>query len=325
MINETASKIKHKLLRDEENRTDVGFGTQINDPSTRLLNQDGSFNVKRIGWKFRDRLNIFNRLIVCSWTKFISLILSFFLFTNLLFAFLYELVGVENLIGINNTNYMTRFWDAFFFSAQTLTTVGYGRIAPVGSLTSAIAAIESLMGLLIFALFTGLLYGRFSRPIARIQFSKRAIITPYFDMTGFMFRIVNERANHLINLRAEIILSIIEYKEDGSPRRQYITLNLERDKVNFFPTNWTIVHPIIESSPIFGLSKEDLMIRKAEFLILISGTEDTFNQKVFSNNSYSAEEIDFDVKFSPMFTDEIGAGFIHLDLRKLSDTYTVKK
>ncbi|MBP6411245.1 MAG: potassium transporter [Pseudarcicella sp.] len=311
MINEKASKIEHKLLSDEENRTDVGFGTQINDPATRLLNQDGSFNVKRVGWKFRDRLNIFNRLIVCSWTKFISLILCFFFITNLIFAFLFELAGVENLAGINNTSYVTRFWDAFFFSAQTLTTVGYGRIAPVGNLTSAIAAIESLMGLLIFALFTGLLYGRFSRPVARIKFSENALITPYLDMTGFMFRIVNERANQLINLRAEIILSIIEYKADGSPRRKYIALNLERDKVNFFPTNWTIVHPITENSPIFGMTKADLQSRKAEFLILISGTEDTFNQKVYSNNSYNA--------------DEIGAGTIHLDLRKLSDTYTVKK
>jgi inward rectifier potassium channel len=316
--------LKHKrdrLFEEEQRRRDLGFGTQINDPDTRLLNRDGSFNVKREGGTFWSRLNIFNRLIVCSWGRFLWLIVVFYLIMNFIFAGLYELVGVDNLQGIDHSSPQSKFMDAFFFSSQTLTTVGYGRIAPIGFWTSTVAAIESLIGLLIFALATSLLYGRFSRPIARIKYSDKAVIAPYLDITGFMFRIVNERANQLIDIQVEVIMVSLEMQPNGKAIRQYKGLNLERNKVNFFPTNWTIVHAITEDSPMFGMSQEQMLEQDTEFLILIRATEDTFNQTVHSRSSYHIKETVFGAKFSPMFSDKEGSGMVNLDLSKISDIH----
>jgi inward rectifier potassium channel len=310
---------KDKLVEAEENRKDLGFGTQVHDPDTRLLNRDGSFNVKRSGGTFWSRLNVFNRLMVCSWGRFFLLVISFYLTLNFVFAGIYEFVGIENLQGADLTSRGSRFMDAFFFSSQTLTTVGYGRIAPIGFWASSVAAIESLLGLLIFALATSLLYGRFSRPVARILYSDKAIIAPYLDVTGFMFRIVNERANQLIDLQVEVVMSILEKQANGREIRKYYGLNLERNKVNFFPTNWTIVHAVTQESPLFGLSKEELLSRDTEFLILIRATEDTFNQTVHSRISYHAREMVFGAKFKSMVLDGETPGIANLDLTKLSD------
>ena len=314
---------KDKLVEAEEKRQDLGFGTQVIDHNTRLLNRDGSFNVKRSGGTFWSRLNIFNRLMVCSWQRFFMLVISFYLTLNFIFAAIYEFFGIENLQGADLTSPQTRFMDAFFFSSQTLTTVGYGRIAPIGFWTSSIAAVESLMGLLIFALATSLLYGRFSKPVAHILYSDKAIIAPYLDVTGFMFRIVNERANQLIDLQVEVAMSILEKQPSGKEVRRYYGLNLERKKVNFFPTSWTIVHPITEESPMFGLNKEALVNREAEFLILIRAIEDTFNQTVHSRISYHAHEVVFGAKFTSMFIKSETPGMSNLDLTKLSDIQEV--
>ena len=308
-----------KLVEAEENRKDLGFGTQVHDPDTRLLNRDGSFNVKRSGGTFWSRLNIFNRLVVCSWGRFFAVVISFYLILNLIFAGFYEIVGIENLQGADLTSGGSRFMDAFFFSSQTLTTVGYGRIAPIGFWASSVAAVESLLGLLIFALATSLLYGRFSRPVAHILYSDKAIIAPYLDTTAFMFRIVNERANQLIDLQIEVAMSILEKQPNGKDIRRYYGLKLERNRVNFFPTNWTIVHPITQESPMFGLSKEELLNRDGEFLILIRATEDTFNQTVHSRISYHAREMVFGAKFKSMVLDADASGLSDLDLTKLSD------
>lgn len=316
--------LKHKkdrLVEAEQKRRDLGFGTQINDPDTRLLNRDGSFNVKREGGSFWSRVNLFNRLIICSWGRFLWLIVAFYVTLNFIFAGIYELVGVENLQGSDLSSPGNRFMDAFFFSSQTLTTVGYGRIAPIGMWASSVAAVESLIGLMLFALATGLLYGRFSRPLARIKYSDKAVISPYLDTTGFMFRIVNERANQLIDIQVELVMASLEKQPNGKVIRQYKGLNLERNKVNFFPINWTIVHAITEDSPMFGISQEKLIEQDTEFLILIRATEDTFNQIVHSRSSYHITETVFGAKFSPMFSDKEGSGMVVLDLSKISDIH----
>ena len=315
---------KDKLVEAEENRKDLGFGTQVHNLDTRLLNRDGSFNVKRNGGTFWSKLNIFNRLVVCSWGRFFAVVVSFYLILNFIFAGIYEFVGIENLQGADLSSRGSRFMDAFFFSSQTLTTVGYGRIAPIGFWASSVAAIESLLGLLIFALATSLLYGRFSKPVAHILYSDKAIIAPYLDVTAFMFRIVNERANQLIDLQVEVAMSILEKQPNGKDVRRYYALKLERNRVNFFPTNWTIVHPITQESPLFGLSKEELLSRDAEFLILIRATEDTFNQTVHSRISYHAREMLFGAKFKSMVLDADSSSLSDLDLTKLSDIEEVE-
>lgn len=202
-----------------------------------------------------------------------------------------------------------------------MTTVGYGHIAPVGYAASIVSAVESLIGLMAFALATGLLYGRFSRPVAKVRFSKKAVFAPYLDTNAFMFRIVNERSNQLIDLTVELTLSRLEKKPDGTFYRRYYGLKLERGRVNFFPLSWTLVHPVTEDSPLFDCTAEQLAESDTEFLILLRGMDDTFSQTVHTRYSYRYEEIEWGRKFRPMF-DGTENGLVTLNLDEL-DTMDV--
>ncbi|MFN8352903.1 MAG: ion channel [Spirosomataceae bacterium] len=313
---------RHRLVEQEERRIDIGFGKQITDPTTRLVNPDGSFNVRRVNNSFWGNANVYHKLITMSWSKFMLVTLILFLIANCLFAGIYYLIGMEHLQGIDMRNQMTQFWDAFFFSAQTLTTVGYGRIAPVGFWASFVASVESLTGLLSFAIATGLMYGRFSRPVAHILYSENMVVAPYADITGLMFRMVNERDNQLIDVEVEMMLSRLEPDEKGSRTRRYYAMPLERKKVNFFPISWTIVHPITETSPLYGLTLDDMKATDSEFMILIKATEDTFSQLVYDRTSYHAKEILWGQKFKIMYHSQ-GHTTTQLDLALLSETYPV--
>lgn len=308
-----------QLLEQEEKRQDLGFGTKLNDAHSRLINKDGTFNIRRVNESLRARLNLYNRLITMSWSQFLAWVLVFYLVTNLLFAAVYLLAGADNLKGTTDQAFYGPFWKAFFFSAQTLTTVGYGHVAPASFLTSSIAAFESLIGLMSFALATGLLYGRFSRPKADIRFSKQAVFAPYLDINGWMFRVINARSNQLIDVQVEVSLSRVETKPDGTRHRRYYNLELERAKVNFFPTNWTLVHPITDESPLYGCTADDLEESDAEFLILLRAMDDTFAQAVQTRYSYRYDEVLWGQKFQPMF-DGAQKGVVTLDLDKLDDT-----
>lgn len=311
-----------ELVDLEEKREDLGFGTKINETYSRLINKDGSFNIGRNHESFWDRANLYNRLITMSWSTFLGLVLLIYFTENMIFAGLYMLAGAENLVGVGNvtgSSPVEQFWGCFFFSAQTLTTVGYGHISPSGYLTSSLAAFESMVGLLAFALITGLLYGRFSRPVAHIRFSKNAIFAPYLDINGWMFRIIHQRSNQLIDVQVEVSLSRLETKADGTRYRRYYNLDLERHKVNFFPTNWTLVHPITSDSPLHGTTPASFEASDAEFLILLRATDDTFSQTVHARYSYRYDEVLWGQKFRPMF-DGSQSGMVTLDMHKLDDT-----
>ncbi len=310
------------LAEQEERRNDLGFGTKLTNSQSRLVNQDGSFNVVRVNDSLWDRLNIYNRLITMSWVPFLCWILTAYLVANTLFAGIYVLAGSDTLVGVDEKVLNGPFWKCFFFSSQTLTTVGYGHISPNNFLTSSIAAFESMLGLLAFALATGLLYGRFSRPIAHIRFSKPSVFAPYLDINGWMFRIINTRANQLINLEVSVTLSRLETKPDGSLYRKYYTLHLERSKVAFFPTNWTVVHPITDKSPLYDCTPEDLERSDAEFLVSLQALDDTFVQNVHKRFSYRYDEIRWGHKFRPMF-DGSQQHTVVLDLDTLDDTEEV--
>jgi inward rectifier potassium channel len=315
------------LVEQEEQRADLGFGTKIDDRVSRLVNKDGSFNVTRYHQGIWNHINLYHRLITMSWPTFLGLVSLFYFSANLVFATLYSLLGYENLANLANVMPDTpvgRFMGAFFFSSQTLTTVGYGHISPVGYWTSALAAIESFLGLMLFALATGLLYGRFSRPTARIRFSKNALFAPYLDINGWMFRIINQRNNQLIDVQVEVSLSRLETKPDGSRFRKYYNLKLERTKVNFFPANWTLVHPITDDSPLYNCTAEQLTDSDAEFLILLRATEDTFNQTVHVRYSYRYNEVRWGEKFKPMFSGTIETpDIVAVDLDQLDETESV--
>jgi inward rectifier potassium channel len=174
--------------------------------------------------------------------------------------------------------------------------------------------VESLVGLLGFALATGLLFARFSRPTAKIVFSERALISPYQDGTAFEFRIVNSRNNQLIEVECKVLFT--RFPAENAVR-QFVSLNLERSRVTFFPLSWTIVHPIDGDSPLHGLTREDLLSTEAEFLILLTGFDETFSQTVHTRSSYKATEIEWGAAFETMFKTPGADGSVRIDVGRL--------
>ena len=218
---------------------DPGLTTQFSGELRRTINADGSFNVKRTGLRWRDA-NPYLMLIDTTWPRFLLVVMLGLLAVNFIFASLYLTIGIENLKGLESD--MGPFANAFFFSVHTLTTVGYGNVYPQGPWANAISSLEAASGLMVFAIATGLLYGRFSRPSARIVYSKKAIVAPYQDGTSLQFRVANARSNTLMNMEARVLLMTVD-SSDGELKRNFIDLPLERRGVFFFPLTWTIVHP----------------------------------------------------------------------------------
>ncbi len=300
-----------------DKQDDLGFGDKVIAPGSRLINQDGSFNIDRSGYR---SWAPYQQLVEMPWKSFALMTLLFYLTINALFALAFMACGRQCLSGVEiNSDLFTFFSECFFFSIQTFTTVGYGSISPIGFTANFIAAIDALVGLMSFALATGLVFARFSKPRAQLLFSQNAIITPYRHrqtgekMNSLQFRIVNSRDNKLINLQATVIMTWLELLPDSNHIRRYTTLPLERYKVSLLPLNWTIVHPIDQASPLYALSREDLLQSNTEIMIMIEGYDDTFAQNVHTTSSYSCHEIVWGVKFAPMYHAEDGHTLLELD------------
>ncbi len=293
---------------------DPGLTTQFTGELRRTINRDGSFNVHRKGLRLRD-VNLYLKLIDTTWPRFLLAVLVIFLAVNMAFAGLYIALGIENLRGTEPE--MSAFVNAFFFSVHTLTTVGYGNVYPHGVGVNTVAATESATGLMVFAIVTGLLYGRFSRPSARILFSDHAIVAPYQDGASLQFRITNARSNVLMELEARVLLMTVS-NAGGQHKRNYFDLPLERRKIYFFPLTWTVVHPIDSASPLFGKTREDLAKDGAELMILIQGFDDTFSQVVHARYSYRHDEILWGAKFTPAFHID-PEGDLVLDLNRVHE------
>lgn len=291
---------------------DPGLGEKYFKHTKRIINQDGSFNIKRTGGGLSS-INAFHYLINISWTKFLLIVFAGFVCVNLLFAILYQLAGIQNLSNAASRNEMESFLNTFFFSVQTFATVGYGGIHPTGIFSNIIASLESMTGILSFALATGLLYGRFSKPSAKIIFSNKAIITSFKEGKALMFRVANSRENILMEMEANAMLTYLD-KSDNRFTRKYYPLKLEIKFIYFFPLPWTIVHPIDEDSPLYGKTAKDLQELEAELLIMVKGFDDSFSQHVITRSSYKYDEIDWDVKFVRAYTtNETGETIVDLE------------
>lgn len=310
-----------KLAKKEISGNDLGFGNSATQNNQRMVNPNGTSNIRRTGLPFFRSADVYNSLITMHWGKFSLLILLSYFIINSLFAFLYMWAGMNNLNGSFGVTTSEKFLDAFFFSAQTISTVGYGHISPKGVITSSIAAFESMMGLLSFALATGLLYGRFSRPTAKLTYSKNILVSPYQDKKGLMFRFANYRSNQLIEIEVEVFLSM-NINANGKQSRTFFPLILERSKISILSLSWTVVHPIDQESPIFGLTADDLQLADVEFIVMVKAFDDTFSQTVHGRTSYQNEEIVWNAKFEPVFQPD-ETGLMTIDMSKLSDYKTL--
>jgi inward rectifier potassium channel len=299
-----------------EELKDLGFGSVVGGANEkRLLNRDGTFNPRRKGLSLLAQLSVYHFFLTISWPRFLGVFAIGYLGANVMFALAYLACGVGALTGAPAASLGGAFARAFFFSVESFATIGYGEIQPVGLAAHLVVTAESLVGLLGFALGTGLFFARFSRPTAALIFSDRAVIAPYRGITAFMFRVVNSRSNQLTGLEAIVLFSRIE----GSSRK-YDQLSLERTRVVFFPLSWTIVHPIDEKSPLHGFTHADLVAKVAEFLIMITGNDETFSQSVQTRSSYKADEIIEGHRFVNIYNPIADDGVVSIDVRRLSDT-----
>ncbi len=297
---------------------DLGFGTGMTENPQRFLRKDGSFNVIRKGGS---DYSIYQKLLEMSWWKFIALTIFNFVLINCFFALLFLLNGREYIAGTEQGSFSDHFMQAFFLSVQTFTSVGYGALSPVGLNANLISAVAALVGLISFAIATGLFFARFSKPKARILFSNQAIITPYREEEmSLQFRIANLRNNKLLDVVATVNVSWLENK-NGKIRRRFTELALERDHLFFFPLNWTIVHPITPKSPFYKKTPQDIHEMKTEILVLIQGYDETYAQTIHSNESYIANEIIFDVQFVKMY---YASSHLHSTVLELDKISTVE-
>ncbi|MEZ4800047.1 MAG: ion channel [Flavobacteriales bacterium] len=306
----------------KQNYNDLGLGSKATEGNFRSLNKDGSFNVRKINIPFFERINFFHLLVSMSWKRFFGVIFLSYLCINMIFATIYYSIGMDQITGIEGDTEAHKFMEAFFFSSQTITTLGYGRVAPVGFIANLAASFESLLGLLSFALATGLLYGRFSNPSAKLKYSYHALISPYQDITAYMFRVINVQSNQLMEVEVTLTLSI---KRRNSESREFHQLELERSKVIFMPSTWTIVHPITESSPLFDIDEKEMLERDAEFISIFRAFDEASSQIVYSRTSYKAAEIKWGKKFAYILHQENGKQILDVSrIDELEHTNTLQ-
>jgi inward rectifier potassium channel len=314
-------EIPPKLAEDPS--SDLGFGRVVSEQrQLRLLNRDGSFNVQKRGRGLRTFL-AYSNLVSTTWSRFFIFVAAVYLTLNGCFAVLYDACGPGGLVNTLNTGINTPFLKAFFFSIHTSATIGYGSTVPVGLATNILVALESVVSLLGLAVVTGLVFARFSRPVADILFSQNAVMSWIGNHRAFEFRIINARNNQIIDLHVRLLVSRFEPNASGTLIRRYYPLSLERESVVFFPLSWTIVHIIDKDSPLYGVTQDQLCAAGAEFLILLTGMDETFSQVVNARSSYRASEIIWDAKFTDIFVYDPEGRMAGIDIKRFHDTVRI--
>ncbi len=276
---------------------ELGFGNNATT-GIRAMNPDGSFNVVRQNLSRWD--NTYYYLISMPGWAFLGVVVCCFVLINLIFASLYLALGIEHLNGVPPGGWGHNFMWAYFFSSQTLTTVGYGHVSPGNLPTNIVASFESFLGLLTFALVSGLLYGRFSRPKARVAFSENMLVAPYRGGRGLMIRMGNARKSELVETEVQMILLANQRDDTGNVTRKFYNLSLEISKVSFFSLSWTVVHSLNEDSPLAGFSEQDFIEANVEILVLVKGVDEANHQLTYARRSYSVEEIVWNARFKPV-------------------------
>ena len=298
---------------DDDN--DLGFGSVVSTQSERrLLNKNGSFNVRRRGIGVLRSQSLYHSALSMTWPRFLCVVTLSYLIVNVVFALLFLACGRDALVGTHESQMGGAFARAFFFSVETFATIGYGQISPVGVPSHLVMVVEALIAVMSQALITGLLFARFSRPTAAILFSENIIVAPHQNGRALMFRITNLRDSQLLDVTARVNCSWM----DGANRR-FILLELERSNVMFFPLAWTIVHAITPDSPIYGVTEAQMLSRNFEFLVTIAATDETFAQTVHARSSYKADEMLWGAKFRNIFNPPDNDGLMSVDVERIDD------
>lgn len=307
---------RQNLLKDNN---DTGFGGNPDNYGGRFVNRDGTFNVRKEGVPFYQRFSLYHTMLNMPSWKFFGTLFTFYLTVNLIFGFVYYFVGPREFVGVLGTTQWQYFKEMFFFSTETYTTVGYGRVNPVGDTANSIAAVESMLGFLSFAIATGLLYGRFSKPKSFLLFSKDALISPYRDGSALMFRFATYKDHHtMTNVDIKVNAALL-VEENGKTSYKFYDLNLERNKVESLPMNWTVVHPLTTDSPIYDYTREDMKKADLEIYVSIRAFDDVYSNIVQQRTSYTWEEILFGRKFVQMYRESDDGRTTIVELQRLHE------
>jgi inward rectifier potassium channel len=290
-------------------------------PSTiappRIIQRSGTRDILTVGRKKHLLGDSYHQLLTISWPRLFLLIIGFYVAINSLFAIGYYL----DPDGVLNAR-PGSFADAFFFSVQTLATIGYGYMAPKSSISHVMVTIEAFAGVLMTALATGLMFAKFSRPTARVIFSDVAVIAPRDGVPTLMFRVANERANQIVEARMQVAIARTERTREGEVMRRFHDLPLSRQQNIIFALTWTVMHPIDERSPLHGTTLEDLAKDEAEIIVSLTGIDETMSQTVHARYSYLPSEL----RWFHRFVDIVGRteqGKRFIDYTKFHDTHAL--
>jgi inward rectifier potassium channel len=303
-------------LKSEEN---TGFGVNSSNNAGRFVDKKrGKANVRKTGVSMLEKYSWYHTMLEMPRGKFLFLLFMIYIMVNLVFAGVYYLIGIDHLAGVNKGSGAKNFSEVFFFSAQTFTTVGYGRISPVGFLASSVSTFEAFLGLLSFALATGLFYGRFYRPQAFLKFSENALIAPYKNGSALMFRMSPYKNNILSEAEVKVNLAM-QAEEQGKIVNKFYNLDLELASINSLSLSWTIVHAITEKSPLYGFTKADIQKTSMEVLVFVKAFDEVFSNTVVTRTSYISQEIIWGAKFKLMYHPSADKMKTVLDLDKLNE------
>lgn len=255
------------------------------------------FDIVRKGLSHSKWRDPYHLLLTLNWTQFIGLTIVSYLVLNTLFALLY-LAGGDCIKNARPGS----FADAFFFSVQTMATIGYGAMYPQTDYANVLVSIEAFAGLLGVAMGTGLMFARFSRPTARVLFSRVAVIAPLNGVPTLIFRTANERRNQILEAQLGVSLLRDEITLEGEPMRRFYDLKLVRNQTRNFSLTWTVMHQIDESSPLYGMTPESLAQSQTDIVITLIGFDETVSQTVHARHYYITEEILFDRRFVDIFS-----------------------
>jgi inward rectifier potassium channel len=276
-----------------------GNPTQLKGDYRRMIGSKNKLEVTIRGLRRRRWTDLYHQLLTVSWGGFLLVWLVIYLAANLVFATLFWL-DRGGLSGARAGS----FEDAFFFSVQTLGTIGYGVIAPKSHFANALVAVESFFSFGISALSTGLIFARVSRPTARVMFSRYAVVTPVNGVSTLMFRAANERRNQVLEAEVTVTLARNMTTIEGVTYKAFQALELKRARSPFFALSWSVMHVVDEASPLFGQTLETLIADKAEIVVILAGVDETLAQRIHARHSYLPHEIVWDRRLADIITIE---------------------
>jgi inward rectifier potassium channel len=286
---------------------------KVSVKQARYINLKGSSNIAQIGNPSSHWSDLYHLLLTLSWLRLIGLLGLTYLALNTLFALAF-LVGGDGIVNAHPGS----FGDAFFFSVQTMASIGYGAMYPKTLYANLIVTLESMLGLFWLTMATGLMFARFSRPTARVIFSQAAVIAPHNGVPTLMFRAANQRSNQI--LEAQMNLAIIQnvVTEEGEFMRRFFDMKLERSRTSIFALTWTALHPIDPESPLYGMTPDDLAESEAELIVTVSGTDGTFSQTIHARHSYIPSDLFWNMRLADILT-QAEDGRRAIDYRKFHE------